>query len=71
MITIKFTVRIKPEHNPPKFNEELGEGVLNEVTFDFKNMTEDEFNSPQGQNAMLEIMKGLISDWIEVIPERL
>ena len=37
----KFIIRIKAEHNPPVFKEELGKGVVATQVIDYKVTEED------------------------------
>ncbi|MFW5847667.1 MAG: hypothetical protein ACOCVF_01995 [bacterium] len=63
---IEFTVKIKKENKPPTFHKELGEGVLQKITFSFKEATEKDLKDPIFIKELLEIANELKENWIEV-----
>ena len=64
MTSVKFIIKVKANHNPPKFHEDLDEGVLQEVIVDFK--TDDPISVAFG---ILNHSDEMIKYWIEVITE--
>lgn len=66
---IKYTVRIKLEHNPPVFKDEFGAGVIATQIADFKGATEQDLKSPNFQRQMHELAEKIKNEWIEVVYE--
>jgi hypothetical protein len=67
---IKYTIRIKPEKNPPTFKEELGKGVVATQVAVFKDVSEKDLED----NIMLlgrviDLSEQLKNEWFEVIYE--
>lgn len=68
---LRFTIKIKDDKNPPVFNEELGKGVLQTIVVDFKDVTEDDLNSPMFNVQLLDLIEKFKEDWIEVKYEKI
>ena len=66
---IKYTIRIKEEHNPPTFKEELGKGVVATQIADFKGATEKDLDTPNLQRQIFELAEKLKNEWFEVVFE--
>jgi hypothetical protein len=71
MIQFKFTVKIKDEHNPPTFKEELGKGVIHTRVVTFTTATEEDLGTPNFTLALLETANDLRYDWVEVNFEKI
>ena len=65
-MVIRFTVKIKPEQNPPVFKDSLGTGVLEVIDIDFKNISEEDLNEPMVCQKILSIIQDLKNNWIDV-----
>jgi len=66
MKNIKYTIKIKDEHNPPEFK--LGKGVVATQVAVFK-CTDEEFESARFQAQIFELAEKMLHEWFEVIPE--
>lgn len=66
---IKYIIRIKEEHNPPTFKEELGKGVVATQIADFKGVTEKDLDTPSLQMQIFELAEKLKNEWFEVVFE--
>jgi hypothetical protein len=66
---IKYTIRIKEEHNPPTFKDELGKGVVATQVADFKGLTKEDLESPSVQMQIFELAEKLKNEWFEVVFE--
>lgn len=62
---LKFIIRIKAEHNPPTFKEELGKGVVATQVIDYK-VTEEDLNSPTFALAIINKAEELLNEYFEV-----
>jgi phospholipid N-methyltransferase len=61
----KFIIRIKAEHNPPVFKEELGKGVVATQVIDYK-VTEEDLSSPTFALNIIEQADELLNEYFEV-----
>ena len=66
---IKYIVRIKEEHNPPTFKDELGKGVVATQVADFKGLTKEDLERPSVQVQIFELAEKLKNEWFEVVFE--
>jgi len=66
---IKYTIKIKDEHNPPIFDKKLGKGVLATQIADFKGATEEDLKTPNFQRQIFELSEKLKNEWFEVVFE--
>lgn len=64
---VKFTLRIKPDKNPPTFHPELPTGVLSEMVVEYTNVNEDD---PMFNVHLLNFAKAMKDEWIEVLIEK-
>jgi len=62
---LKFIIKIKAEHNPPVFNEELGKGVVATQVIDYK-VTEEDLSSPTFALHLIEQADELLNEYFEV-----
>jgi hypothetical protein len=63
---IEYTIKIKDKHNPPTFDEKLGQGVVSKVVVTFKGATEENLKSPLFQRQVFEQAEEFLKDWFEV-----
>ncbi len=70
MVTVKFHMRIKPEHNPPVFDEKLGKGVIATVEVEYPGVSLEDFkNSVPHQKEVYDQAEKLLKNYFEVIKE--
>jgi hypothetical protein len=70
MLTIKFTVRIKPEHKPRVLKKGMAAGVLLEQEVVYKTKTKEDLNNdPLFAKYVLEYQEQLLNEYLEVHPE--
>ena len=67
-VKVKYTIKVRDEHNPPKFHKKFKKGVLVTVdaTFKFKD-NETEYITV---GAIHEYSQKLLDEYIEVVTER-
>lgn len=64
---IRYTVKIKDEHNPPEFKKGYGKGVLVTQDVEYKTIqTEEDLKSIQFQRHVFEFSKDLLEKWFDV-----
>ena len=68
MKNIKYTIKVKDEHNPPEFKLGLGKGVISTQVINF-NITDEDFDSAKFQAHIFELAEKMLHDWFEVVPE--
>lgn len=67
---IRYTIKIKDEHNAPEFKKGMGKGVVAIQDCVYKTIESDEdFKSTSFQRHIFEFSKELLEQWFEVVPE--
>lgn len=67
---IRYTIKIRDEHNPPEFKKGMGKGVLVIEEAVYKTIkTEEDLKSIQFKNHVVQFSMELLEKWFEVIPE--
>jgi len=67
---IRYTIKIKDEHNAPEFKKGMGKGVVAIQDCDYKTIeTEEQLKDLSFQHHVIQFSRELLEQWFEVVPE--
>lgn len=67
---LRYTIKIKDEHNPPEFKKGMGKGVVATQDVVYKTIeTEEQLKDPSFQHHVFNFSQELLEQWFEVTAE--